>query len=104
MNRVIEFFDPFPEPEVEDDYFVVETRGDMFFVTLEAVEEVVRQLNEHVRWLTFRDLSTRWHRILASEVYLLYESTAAQRAAARAFWRARRLEAKADRRSWEDDD
>jgi hypothetical protein len=36
-------------------------------------------------------------------VYLLYESTTAQRAASRAFWRARKLEAKADRRPWEDD-
>ena len=103
MNRVVEFFDPFPEPEVEDDYFVIESRVDIFFVTLETMEDVVRQLEERVRWLTFRDLSTRWQRILASEVYLLYESTAAQRAAARAFWRARKLEAKADRRPWEDD-
>lgn len=103
MNRVVEFFDPFPEPEVEDDYFVIEGRGDIFFVTLEVVEDVVRQLDQRARWLTFRDLSSRWNRILASEVYLLYESTAAQRAASRAFWRARKLEAKADRRPWEDD-
>lgn len=103
MNRVVEFFDPFPEPEVEDDYFVIEGRGDIFFVTRETVEDVVRQLDRGVRWLTFRDLSLRWNRILASEVYLLYESTTAQRAASRAFWRARKLEAKADRRPWEDD-
>ena len=104
MNRVVEFFDPFPEPEVEEDYFVIEGRGDIFFVKLETVEDVVRQLDQGVRWLTFRDLSLRWNRIRASEVYLLYESTAAQRAASRAFWRARKLEAKADRRPWEDDD
>ena len=76
MNRVVEFFDPFPEPEVEDDYFVIESRVDTFFVTLETIEDVVRQLDARMRWLTFRDLSTRWQRILASEVYLLYESTA----------------------------
>ena len=103
MNRVVDYFDPFPEPEVEEDYFVIECRGDIFFVALETIEEVVRQLDQGVRWLTFRDLSLRWNRILASEVYLLYESTAAQRAASRAFWRARKLEEKADRRPWEDD-
>jgi hypothetical protein len=49
VNRVVEFFDPFPEPEVEEDYFVIECRGDIFFVTLETIEDVVRQLDARVR-------------------------------------------------------
>ena len=51
-----------------------------------------------------RDLVGARHRVLAAHVYRISESTAALRAACRAFHRARRLEAKADRRPWEDDD
>lgn len=104
MNRIKALLDPLPEPEGQDDYFIIESHYDIFAVTRETIDGVVRQLDQRVRWLTFRDLSMAWHRILAAHVYRLSESTAAQRAASRAFWRARKLEAKADSRPWEDDD
>jgi hypothetical protein len=105
VNRLKDFLDPAPEPEGTDDYFVIESHHDTFAVSQETANEVVRQLERPaVRWLVFRDLAAAWHRVLASHVYRISECTAAQRAASRAFWRARRLEAKADRRPWEDDD
>ena len=106
MNRLKDFFDELPEPEGTNDYFAIETPHDTFAVSKETAEDIVCQLAQRpaVRWLTFRDLATAWHRILAAHVYRISERTAAQRAAARAFWRARRLEEKADRRPWEDDD
>ena len=106
MNRLKDFLDPLPEPEGTDDYYEIETQYDTFVVSKEIAEEVVWQLNQRppVRWVTFRSLTTAWHRVLASHIYRVSECTAAQRAASRAFWRARKLEAKADRRPWEDDD
>ena len=105
MNRLKDFLDPLPEPEGTDDYFLIETGHDTFAVARDTVDDVVCQLDVRpaVRWVTFRDLAATWHRVLAADVYRFSECTAAQRAAARAFWRARRLEEKADRRPWEDD-
>jgi hypothetical protein len=106
MNRLKDFFDSTPEPEGEDNYFIIESLYDTFAVSRETADDVARQLGRHPapRWVTFRDLGTAFHRVLAGHVYRLSESTAQQRAASRAFWRARKLEAKADRRPWEDDD
>jgi hypothetical protein len=104
VNRLKDFLDPLPEPEGQDDYFIIESHYDIFAVTRQTADEVVRQLELRARWLTFRDLSASWHRIIAAHVYRISESTVAQRAASREFWRARKLEAKADRRPWEDDD
>jgi len=104
VNRLKDFLDPLPEPEGQDDYFIIDSHYDIFAVTQQTADEVVRQLELRARWLTFRDLSASWHRIIAAHVYRISESTAAQRAASRAFWRARKLEVKADRRPWEDDD
>ena len=106
MNRLKDCLNELPEPEGTDDYFVIETPHDTFAVSLDTANDVVCQLDQRParRWLTFRDLASAWHRVLASQVYRISERTAAQRAAARAFWRARRLEEKADRRPWEDDD
>ncbi|MBI4500203.1 MAG: hypothetical protein HY700_03485 [Gemmatimonadetes bacterium] len=43
-------------------------------------------------------------RVRTNLIESIRECTGAQRAGARAFYRARRLEEKADRKPWEDDD
>ena len=106
MNRLKEFFEQPPEPESDDSFWEVETTADYFVVSREMALEVERRLDQlpPPRWIVLHDLAGARHRVLASHVYRVSESTPAQRAARRAFHRARRLEDKADRRPWEDDD
>lgn len=106
MNRLKEFFEEPREPESPADYYCIETHSDCFLVSGEVAAGVVRQLEQRPspRWLVFSDLFGRRHRVLAACVYLISESTTSQRAALRQFRRARKLEEKADRRPWEDDD
>jgi hypothetical protein len=106
MNRLKDLFPQPPEPERHDDYFEIETYYDTFAVSRETAVEIERRLDQlpPPRWIAFRDLVGARHRIAATQVYRVSECTAAQRAATRAFSRARRLEDKADRRPWEDDD
>lgn len=105
MNRLLDYFEDPQEPEGQKDYFEIETPYDYFAISRETAMEVERRLDQlpPPRWIAFRDLAGAWHRVLAGSVYRVSESTAAQRAARRAFYRARRLEDKADRRPWEDD-
>ena len=105
MNRLTEFFDPL-EPELPEDYYVVQTYCGSYVVSRETASDIERRLDQlpTPRWIVFRDLAGSRFRVLTSLVYRLTESTAATRAADRAFDRARRLEEKQDRRPWEDDD
>ena len=105
MNRLEDYFADPPEPESERDFFEIETHYDYFAVSRETAAEVERRLDQlpPPRWIAFRDLAGAWHRVVTAHVYRVSESTAAQRAARRAFYRARRQEDKADRRPWEDD-
>jgi hypothetical protein len=106
MNRLKEFFEQPPEPGRENDFYEIESQYDLYAVSRETAADVERRLDQlpPPRWVVFRDLSGARHRVLASTIYRISESTAAQRAAGRAFHRARRLEEKADRRPWEEDD
>jgi hypothetical protein len=106
MNRLKDFFEQPPEPEQQNDYFEIETYYDTFAVSRETAAEVERRLDQlpPPLWIAFRDLAGARHRMLATRINRVSESTAAQRSALRAFRRARRLEDKADRRPWEDDD
>jgi hypothetical protein len=105
MNRLREYFEEPPEPERSDDYFAIESHYDTFAVSRATAIEIERQLDQRPtpRWIVFRDLAGARHRVLASHIRSISESTAAQRAASREFDRARRLEEKRDRRPWEDD-
>lgn len=105
QNRLQDLFRDPLEPETPDEYWVIETRPDTFIVSREVALEVERRLDKlpPPRWVVLRDLSGGRHRILVSDIYRITESTPATRAASRAFWRARRLEDKQDRRPWEDD-
>ncbi len=106
MNRLKELFDRSPEPEREDDFFEIETYQDLFAVSRDVAVDVERRLDQlpPPHWIVFRDLTGARHRVLATQIHRVSECTASQRAARRAFYRARRLEDKADRRPWEDDD
>ena len=107
MNRLKDYFEEPPQPEGDGEFFEVESRHhDTFIVSRATALEMERWLDERPapRWIEFRDLAGARHRVLAALIYRISESTAAQRAASREFGRARRLEDKADRRPWEDDD
>jgi hypothetical protein len=106
MNRLKNFFGDPHRPESQDDFYEIERRFRDFAVSRETAMEVERKLDQlpPPRWIVFRDLNGSRHRILADQISRISESTAAQRAADRAFDRARRLEERQDRRPWEDDD
>ena len=105
MNRLREFFED-PEQEVpSDDYCWIETSSDAIAVSYTTAAEVERELDRPTppRWVVFRGLAGARHRLLTRLIEHVSESAAAQRAAGRAFRRARKLEEKADRRPWEED-
>jgi hypothetical protein len=106
MNRLKDFFNDPQEPESQDDFYVVEKRYGSFAVSRQTAVEIERVLDQSPppRWVVFRDLNGSRHRVLVEHISRISESTAEQRAADRAFDRARRLEDKRDRRPWEDDD
>lgn len=105
MNRLKELFGEPPEPERKDDFFEVESRYETFAVSAETAREIERRLDElpTPHWVAFRDLSGARHRILVAQIHRISESTAAQRAAAREFNRARHQEERKDSRPWEND-
>ena len=104
MNRLIEFWDPF-ESEQPDDFYEVICGFAAFVISKETAIEIERWLDclPPPRWVVFHDLAGARHRLPLDRVVRISECTAAQRAAWRAFERARRLEEKKDRRPWEDD-
>ena len=106
MNRLKQYLQEEEPLMPEGDYWVVETRSAYWIVsgdTARAVERVIERL-WRPRWLVFRDLTGGRRRIRTETVECVYESTARQRAYRRAFDRDRRLEEKADRRPWEEED
>ncbi|HEY9225431.1 MAG TPA: hypothetical protein VIP11_02210 [Gemmatimonadaceae bacterium] len=105
MNRLKEFFRNPREPERQDDFYEVHSRWDTFHVSKATAMEIDRAIDQVPMpvWIVFRDLTGARHRIELAGVYRISESTVAQRAASRAFERARNLEEKEDRKSWEDD-
>jgi hypothetical protein len=106
MNRLKRLLGGPEEPERPGDFYEIVFRYEAIAVTRQAAQDVARQL-DHVpppQWIEFRDLSGAWHRVLASGITQISESTAAQRELDREFRRARRLEEKSGRLPWEDDE
>lgn len=105
-NRIRE---QFGEPERErppaSDYFVVAARYEEFYVPRQTAERLLDELaaERPPRWLRFTDVQGARVAMRSRLVEHVRECTEAQRAAARAFRRARRREAKADR-TWDDDE
>ena len=106
MNRLKPYLEPEEPLMPEGDYWVVETRCEYWFVSADIARVIERALARLwcPRWIVFKDLSGGQRRIRASLVECVFESTTKQRAYRRAFDRERRLEEKADRRPWEEDD
>ncbi|HKG91952.1 MAG TPA: hypothetical protein VKA84_08685 [Gemmatimonadaceae bacterium] len=106
MNRLKEFLNEPPEDTPPDDFWVVTGDCGFFYVSEHTAHEIGCALDEQTppKWLNFRDLSGSRVRVKSRQVDSIYEVTASQRAAERQFHRARKLEQKADRRPWEDDD
>ena len=106
MNRIKEFFEEPGAREPSGDYYTVETQCDSFVVSRAVAADVERALDQvpPAGWIVFTDLTGARHRLRTRLVERVSECLAAQRARRRAFYRARRREAKADRRPWEDEE
>jgi hypothetical protein len=106
INRLKDCFEESDERLPEDDYFEVGYEFEYYYVTAAVAERILRQLQSRVRprWLRFTDVNGSRVCVRTRLIEYVRECTVAQRARERAFRRARRLEEKADRRPWEDDD
>lgn len=104
MRRTIERFGNHDEP-VPGDYFVVGTENDSWCVSREMAQFVEARLDESrpPRWIAFVDLTGARIRVLARLIESVCQCTAEQRGLARAFYRARRREAKSDK-DWDEDE
>ncbi|MFN2564620.1 MAG: hypothetical protein ABR499_06350 [Gemmatimonadaceae bacterium] len=105
MNRFSCYFEEPPEDSYGDFYVVAGVFGSAC-VTRETAEYIEAVLGRWwlPTWIEFRDRAGSHIRVRTRSIRSIVESTAAQRAADRRLDRARRLEEKADRRPWEDDD
>lgn len=106
MNRLKEYLEEPEEERLFGDFWVVYGESGMFYVSAETAWEVARRLERWwpPRWITFVDLAGSRVRLRDRDVQAIYESTELHRTRERSFHRARRLEEKADRRPWEEDD
>lgn len=106
MNRLKQYLDDEEPLMPEGDYWVVETRSTYWIVSYDTARAIERVLDRlwRPRWILFHDLTGGRRRVTTSSIECVFECTAKQRAYRRAFERDRRLEEKADRRPWEEDD
>jgi|SRR5690606_12888817 len=106
INRLTLFFDRPGDRPPEDDYYVVASPWDHFYVARDEAERILRELRSpwSPRWVRFRDVHGSSVCLRSRLILYVRECTAEQRAAARRFWRAREEEEKADRYPWEDED
>ncbi len=106
MNRLKAYFEEPEDVPAVDDFFLVLSAAGYYVVTPATAAQVVAQLGRfpRPRWLRFSDHVGSTIHLRADTVHAVVESTTAQRQGERDFGRARRLEEKADRRPWEDDD
>lgn len=107
VNRVEQYLNRQQEPVASPtDYWWVDTRESGYFVSARTARAIERRLERDPvpRWTVFRDLHGARHRILTHSVRMISESTAAQRAAWRAFRRALKDERSEDENPWEDGD
>ncbi|HEU4557875.1 MAG TPA: hypothetical protein VFS20_08490 [Longimicrobium sp.] len=87
------------------DYFVLDTRGDWFYVDAETAARVSRALDRRwlQRWVKFVDLNGARVWLRTRVIEAIRESTERQRARDREFQYLRRKEERVDRR-WDDDE
>jgi hypothetical protein len=87
------------------DYFVLDTRGDWFYVDAPTAARISRALDRRwlQRWVKFVDLTGARTWLRTSVIEAIRESTEHQRARDREFQYLRRKEERTDKR-WDDDD
>jgi len=104
LNRLKELLENPRAPELPDDFYELECRWKTFAISMETAMAVERQLDQlpPPTWIVFQSLTGARHRIQLAYVTRISQSTAAQRAAARAFVRARELEEKKDGPQWDE--
>ena len=105
-NRLKDSFDQADERAPVNDYYVVLTEWCRFFVSRAAADRILRDLDASPmpRWVRFVDLHGPRVCLRSELIQFVFESTAAQRSIERFFERARDLEEKGDRRTWEEDE
>lgn len=105
INRLMEYYEEPEERPPKEDFYIVACEFDEFYVTRAEAKRVLRELEarQPAPWIRFNDIFGSRVSVRSQRIDHVREWTAAQRASARAFRRARRQEEKADRRPWEDD-
>ncbi|HEV2150439.1 MAG TPA: hypothetical protein VGR37_23770 [Longimicrobiaceae bacterium] len=106
INRLKEYHGEPEERAPEDDYFEITSEAELFYVSQETARRIVHQLRRFwvPRWIRFTDLCGSEVEVRSRLIESVHESTTTQRQARRDFHRARKLERKADRRPWDDDE
>lgn len=106
INRMRGFYEGPEEQQPREDYHVVSSNCEYFFVTRAVAEGIVLELDVATppKWIRFTNLHGSHITLRSEQIEYVQEWTAVQRRAARAFRRARDREKKADERSWEDED
>lgn len=104
-NRIRAYLREPDRPKPSLDYYVVSTLDESYLVTPRTAESVLARLESRwpARWIAFTTLTGSKVRLRSALIESVFESTSAQRAAAREFRRARDAEEKADRHPWEDE-
>lgn len=93
------------QPELPVDYFLVVARFEAWFVSREMVQAIEAALNltPAPQWVMFVDLTGARIRVRSRLIEYIYQCTAEQRSLARAFYRARKAERKAET-DWDEDE
>ena len=104
QNRITHYLtNPLDSPSREDFWYL---RGEFggFVISAAVARGIARALDRLIvpQWITFRDLSGSEIRVRSRDIRSLVEATKEQRAADRAFARAREEEEKQDR-DWDCD-
>lgn len=104
VNRLKEYFQEPEERSAEATYWEVHVEFALYCVDAATAQAILDRLTQRwrPRWIHFRDIHGSFVCVRSRDVERVAESTAHQRAAERAFYRARRGEEKNDERPWED--
>jgi hypothetical protein len=105
MENTKERFERPGQPELPVDYFLVAARFELWYVSREMAQAIEASLSETPapRWVMFVDLTGARIRVRARLIEYIYQCTAEQRSLARAFYRARKAERKAET-DWDEDE
>jgi hypothetical protein len=105
MNRLQQQSEPEERRNGAGDYFVVSGNSGVWYVSTEMARFIEASLDAvpPARWIKFVDLAGAHVCLRGRDIGCVYQCTAEQREAERAFSRALNQERKADR-SWDEDE